>query len=408
MKHLIILGDGMADWAVPQLGGKTLLEYAATPHLDRLAQHGRNGLLKTIPDGFHPGSEVANSSILGYDQHIVYEGRGPLEAASIGVELDADDLAMRCNLVCLEGDLLKNHSCGRLETEEADVLIRFLQEKLGNDRIHFYTGVQYRHLLVIKGGNKQLNCTPPHDIPLKPWRENLPHATSEGEGSKTASLLVDLILKSQELLKDHPLNIERLQRGMDPANSIWPWGGGYRPRMVPLTTTYPQIKKGSVITAVDLIRGIGKYAGLRVLDVEGATGLWDTNYEGKAEAAIQALREGDDFVYVHVEASDEAGHDGNLELKLQTIENLDNRLVRPILEALPTIGEEVSIAVLPDHPTPISLRTHTADPIPFCIYYPGIQPDSVQTFSEQAAKQGAYGLLQGNQFIQTFMKSGQD
>ena len=368
MKHLIILGDGMADWAVPQLGGKTLLEYAATPHLDRLAQHGRNGLLKTIPDGFHPGSEVANSSILGYDQHIVYEGRGPLEAASIGVELDADDLAMRCNLVCLEGDLLKNHSCGRLETEEADVLIRFLQEKLGNDRIHFYTGVQYRHLLVIKGGNKQLNCTPPHDIPLKPWRENLPHATSEGEGSETASLLVDLILKSHELLKDHPLNIERQQRGMDPANSIWPWGGGYRPRMVPLTTTYPQIKKGSVITAVDLIRGIGKYAGLRVLDVEGATGLWDTNYEGKAEAAIQALREGDDFVYVHVEASDEAGHDGNLELKLQTIENLDNRLVRPILEALPTIGEEVSMAVLPDHPTPISLRTHTAEPIPFCIY----------------------------------------
>lgn len=403
MKHLIILGDGMADWAVPQLGGKTLLQYAATPHMDWLAQYGRNGILRTIPDGFHPGSEVANSSILGYDQHVVYEGRGPLEAASIGVELDADDLAMRCNLVCLEGDLLKNHSCGRLETEEADVLIRFLQEKLGNDRIHFYTGVQYRHLLVIKGGNKHVNCTPPHDIPLKPWRKSLPYAPSEGEGSETASLLIDLILRSQELLKNHPLNIERQQRGMDPANCIWPWGGGYRPRMVPLTTTYPQIKKGSVITAVDLIRGIGKYAGLRVLDVEGATGLWDTNYEGKAEAAIQALREGDDFVYVHVEASDEAGHDGNLELKLQTIENLDNRLVRLILEAMPTIGEEVAIALLPDHPTPISLRTHTAEPIPFCIYYPGIQPDTVQTFSEQAAKQGAYGLLQGNQFIELFM-----
>jgi 2,3-bisphosphoglycerate-independent phosphoglycerate mutase len=410
MKHLIILGDGMADWAVPQLGGKTLLEYAATPHLDWLAQHGRNGLLKTVPDGFHPGSEVANSSILGYDQHIVYEGRGPLEAASIGVELDADDLAMRCNLVCLEGDLLKNHSCGRLETEEADVLIRFLQEKLGNDRIHFYTGVQYRHLLVIKGGNKHINCTPPHDIPLKPWRDYLPKEissspTREGaKGGSTAQLLNDLILKSQELLKDHPLNIQRQQRGMDPANSIWPWGGGYRPRMVPLTTTYPQIKRGSVITAVDLIRGIGKYAGLRVLDVEGATGLWDTNYEGKAEAAIQALREGDDFVYVHVEASDEAGHDGDLQLKLQTIENLDNRLVRPILEALPTIGEEVAIAVLPDHPTPISLRTHTAEPIPFCIYYPGIKPDSVQSFSENAAKEGSYGLLQGNQFIELFMR----
>ena len=403
MKHLIILGDGMADWAVPQLGGKTLLEYAATPHLDWLAQQGCNGLLKTIPDGFHPGSEVANSSILGYDQHIVYEGRGPLEAASIGIELDADDLAMRCNLVCLEGDLLKNHSCGRLETEEADVLIRFLQEKLGNDRIHFYTGVQYRHLLVIKGGNKHLNCTPPHDIPLKPWREHMLSAAAP-EAEETAALLTSLILQSQELLKDHPLNIERQQRGMDPANSIWPWGGGYRPRMVPLTTTYPQIQRGSVITAVDLIRGIGKYAGLRVLDVEGATGLWDTNYEGKAEAAIQALREGDDFVYVHVEASDEAGHDGDLQLKLQTIENLDNRLVRPILEALPTIGEEVAIAVLPDHPTPISLRTHTAEPIPFCIYYPGIKPDSVQTFSEQAAKEGTYGLLQGNEFIDLFMR----
>ena len=221
-------------------------------------------------------------------------------------------------------------------------------------------------------------------------------------------MLIDLILKSQELLKDHPLNIERKQRGMDSANSIWPWGGGYRPRMVPLTTTYPQIKRGSVITAVDLIRGIGKYAGLRVLDVEGATGLWDTNYEGKAEAAIQALREGDDFVYVHVEASDEAGHDGNLELKVQTIENLDNRLVRPILEALPTIGEEVAIAVLPDHPTPISLRTHTAEPIPFCIYYPGIEPDNVQTFSEVAAKQGSYGKIEGDAFIKPFMNSGQD
>ena len=377
-------------------------------HMDWLAQHGRNGLLKTIPDGFHPGSEVANSSILGYDQHLVYEGRGPLEAASIGVELEPGDLAMRCNLVCLEGDLLKNHSCGRLETEEGDVLIRFLQEKLGNERIHFYTGVQYRHLLVIKGGNKHLNCTPPHDIPLKPWRESLPLAPSKGEGSETASLLIDLILKSQELLKDHPLNIERQQRGMDPANCIWPWGGGYRPQMVPLTVTYPQIKRGSVITAVDLIRGIGKYAGLRVIDVEGATGLWDTNYEGKAQAAIQALREGDDFVYVHVEASDEAGHDGNLELKLQTIESLDNRLIRPILEAAPTIGEEVAIALLPDHPTPIAHRTHTNEPVPFCIYYPGIQPDGVQTFSEAAAKQGFYGCLEGNQFIQTFMKSVQD
>lgn len=410
MKHLIILGDGMADWAIPQLDGKTLLEYAVTPHMDWLAQYGRNGMLKTIPDGFHPGSEVANSSILGYDQHLVYEGRGPLEAASIGVELEPGDLALRCNLVCLEGDLLKNHSCGRLETEEGDVLIRFLQEKLGNENVHFYTGVQYRHLLVIKGGDKHLNCTPPHDIPLKPWKDYLPKAASsrstrEGlKGGTTAQLLVDLILESQKLLKNHPLNIERQQHGMDPANSIWPWGGGYRPQMVPLTVTFPQIRKGSVITAVDLIRGIGIYAGLHVIDVEGATGLWDTNYEGKAQAAIQALREGDDFVYVHVEASDEAGHDGDLNLKLKTIENLDNRLIRPILEALPTISEEVAVAVLPDHPTPVAHRTHTAEPVPFCIYFPGIKPDSVQTFSESAAKQGYYGCLEGNQFINEFMK----
>lgn len=405
MKHLIILGDGMADWAVPQLGGKTLLQYAATPNLDRLARHGRCGFLKTVPSGFHPGSEVANSSILGFDQHLVYEGRGPLEAASIGVELEPGDLAMRCNLVCLEGDLLKNHSCGRLETEEAHVLIRYLQEHLGNERIHFYTGVQYRHLLVMKGGNKFLHCTPPHDIPLQPWRKYMLSAAIP-EAQETAALLTSLILKSQHLLKDHPLNIERQQRGMDPANSIWPWGGGYRPQMVPLTITYPQIRRGSVITAVDLIRGIGIYAGLRVIDVAGVTGLWDTNYEGKAQAAIQALCEGDDFVYVHVEASDEAGHDGDLELKLQTIENLDSRLVRPILDALPTLDEEVALAILPDHPTPIAHRTHTADPVPFCIYYPGIEPDCVQTFDEVAVQEGVYGLLQGNQFIETFMKAG--
>ncbi|MBR6032982.1 MAG: cofactor-independent phosphoglycerate mutase [Bacteroidaceae bacterium] len=406
MKHLIILGDGMADWPCEELGGKTLLQYADTPHFDWLAKHGRNGLLKTIPDGFHPGSEVANSSILGYDQHIVYEGRGPLEAASIGVELSDDDLALRCNLVCLEGDLLKNHSCGRLETEEGDVLIRFLQEKLGSERIHFYTGVQYRHLLVIKGGNKHLHCTPPHDIPLKPWREYMLRAECP-EAEETAKLLTDLILQSQKLLAQHPLNIERQKRGLDPANSIWPWGGGYRPKMVPLTVTYPQIRRGAVITAVDLIRGIGRYAGLDVIHVPGATGLWDTDFRGKAEAAIEALRT-NDFVYLHVEASDEAGHDGDLHMKLGCIEHLDHLLLAPIMETLfsPFNGEleGVSIALLPDHPTPIRLRTHTAEPIPFCIYYPGIEPDKVQTFDEVAAKEGVYGKLEGDAFIREFMK----
>lgn len=399
MKHLIILGDGMADWAVPSLDNKTLLQYADTPAMDWLARNGRCGLLKTIPDGFHPGSEVANSSILGYDQHLVYEGRGPLEAASIGVELEPGDLAMRCNLVCIEGDILKNHSCGRLETEEGDVLIRYLNEHLANDRVHFYTGVQYRHLLVIKGGNKHLHCTPPHDVPMQTWRDKQPIAMSD-DAEETAALLCDLIRRSQELLPQHPLNKERAREGKDMASSIWPWGGGYRPQMVPLTQRFPEIRRGSVITAVDLIRGIGRYAGLQVIDVPGATGLYDTNFVGKAQAAIDAFRNGDDFVYLHVEASDEAGHDGSVSLKLQTIEDLDHRLVRPILDAL---KNEVAIALLPDHPTPCKLRTHTAEPVPFAIYYPAIEPDSVQTFDEVAAREGAYGQLEGDEFIELFM-----
>lgn len=401
MKHIIILGDGMADWPVESLGGKTLLQYAETPYMDMLARMGQTGMLKTVPDGFHPGSEVANSSILGYDQHEVYEGRGPLEAASIGVELEPGDMAIRCNLICIEGDKIKNHSCGRLETEEGDVLIRYLQEHLGNERIHFYTGVQYRHLLVIKGGNKNLICTPPHDVPGQPWQPLMVKAATP-EAQPTADLINDLILRSQQLLANHPLNIQRMAEGKDPANSIWPWAGGYRPHMIPLTERFPQIKRGAVITAVDLIRGIGTLAGLRVIDVEGATGLYDTNYEGKAQAAIDALRT-DDFVYLHIEASDEAGHDGDLELKLQTIENLDRRVVGPIYEAVKDWDEPVCIAVLPDHPTPIAHRTHTNEPIPFLIYAPGIEPDTVQTFDEVACKDGKYGLLHNDEFIKTLM-----
>lgn len=401
MKHIIILGDGMADWSVESLGGKTLLQYAETPYMDMLARMGQTGMLKTVPDGFHPGSEVANSSILGYDQHEVYEGRGPLEAASIGVGLEPGDMAIRCNLICIEGDKIKNHSCGRLETEEGDVLIRYLQEHLGNERIHFYTGVQYRHLLVIKGGNKNLICTPPHDVPGQPWRPLMVKAATP-EAQPTADLINDLILRSQQLLANHPLNIQRMAEGKDPANSIWPWAGGYRPHMIPLTERFPQIKRGAVITAVDLIRGIGTLAGLRVIDVEGATGLYDTNYEGKAQAAIDALRT-DDFVYLHIEASDEAGHDGDLELKLQTIENLDRRVVGPVYEAVKDWDEPVCIAVLPDHPTPIAHRTHTNEPIPFLIYAPGIEPDCVQTFDEVACKDGKYGLLHNDEFIKTLM-----
>lgn len=401
MKHIIILGDGMADWPVEQLGNRTLLQHAHTPNMDRLARNGRCGCLTTVPEGFHPGSEVANMSVLGYDLNRVYEGRGVLEAASMGVDLQPGDMAMRCNLVCIDGDLLKNHSAGHITTAEAAELIEYLQAHLGNDRVHFYTGVQYRHLLVVRGGDKRVRCTPPHDVPLKLFRPLLVQAETP-EAQDTADLLNDLILQSQQLLAAHPLNRRRTAEGKDPANSIWPWSPGYRPQMEPLSERFPQVKRGAVISAVDLIRGIGRYAGLRNIEVEGATGLYDTNYEGKAAAALDALRT-DDFVYLHVEASDEAGHEGDVSLKIKTIENLDSRIVGPVSEAVQHWDEPVAIAVLPDHPTPCKLRTHTAEPVPFLIYRPGIEPDEVQTYDEAACRAGSYGHLKGNEFINAFM-----
>ena len=401
MKHIIILGDGMADWPAEQLGGKTLLQHSDTPYMDKLARMGRTGRLITVAPGFHPGSEVANLSVMGYDLPTVYEGRGSLEAASIGVELQPGDMAIRCNIICIEGECIKNHSAGHISTEEADVLVKYLQEQLGNERVQFHTGIQYRHLLVIKGGNKQIDCTPPHDVPLQPFRPLLVKAQVP-EAQETADLINELILKSQELLAKYPLNLKRMAEGKDPANSIWPWSPGYRPQMEPLSVMYPSIRKGAVISAVDLIQGIGVYAGLRRIEVEGATGLFDTNYENKVAAALEALKT-DDFVYLHIEASDEAGHEGNFELKQRTIEDLDKRAVGPIYEAVKDWDEPVAIAVLPDHPTPCKLRTHTAEPVPFLIYYPGIAPDSVQTFDEVACVEGVYGVMKENEFMNEFM-----
>jgi 2,3-bisphosphoglycerate-independent phosphoglycerate mutase len=415
MKHIIILGDGMADWQNESLGNRTLLQAAKTPYMDKLAREGRVGRLATVPDGFHPGSEVANMSILGYDLNKVYEGRGALEAASIGIDLKPGDMALRCNIICIEGEILKNHSAGHITTEEADVLIKYLQDKIGSERVHFYTGVHYRHLLVIKGGDKRIVCTPPHDVPLQPFRPLLvkpmagtedittPEGGAELTPKQTADLVNDLILKSQELLKNHPINLKRASEGKDMANSIWPWSPGYRPQMDRMQERFPQLKSGAVISAVDLIRGIGYYAGLRRIMVEGATGLYDTNYENKVAAALEALRT-DDFVYLHIEASDEAGHEGDIPLKMMTIENLDSRAVGPIYEAVKDWDEPVAIAVLPDHPTPCKLRTHTAEPIPFLIWYKGIEPDNVQVFDEKSAEAGSYGLLKNDEFINEFMK----
>ena len=401
MKHIIILGDGMADEPIPELGDKTPMEVANTPTMDWLASHGRVGRLKTVPVGYHPGSEVANMSVLGYDLDKTFEGRGSLEAASIGVPLLEGEMAMRCNLICIENGIIKNHSAGHISNEEAAGLIDFLNEQLADDDIRFYQGVSYRHLLKVKHRDKRIHCTPPHDVPGTPFRDVLirPEAA---DAQATADLLNGLILRSQELLENHPVNIKRKAEGKDAANSIWPWSPGYRPRMQTLMERFG-VERGVVISAVDLIRGIGVYAGLKLILVEGATGLWNTNYEGKVAAAIAALKD-NDFVFLHIEASDEAGHEGDYKLKIKTIENLDSRVCKPILEAVQQMDEPVAIAVLPDHPTPCRIRTHTGDPVPFLIYRPDEQADSVERFSEHSAQQGSYGLLEGEQFINEFLK----
>ncbi len=408
-----------------------MLQYAHKPMMDLLAREGRCGRLVTVPEGFPPGSEVANTAILGYDLNKVYEGRGPLEAASIGYEMADDDFAIRCNIITLADGKIITHNGGNLETDDADVLIKYLNETLakpinereGCERVKFITGIQYRHLLVIKGGNKHIVCAPPHDHPNEPWRpllvkevrgkeqevrdytqptnHSLTSHLSRLTPQQTADLLNELILKSQELLSKHPFNLARAERGERQANSIWPWSGGYRPSMETLMQQYPEIKSGTVISAVDLIRGIGHYAGLKIVEVPGATGLADTNYEGKAQAAIDAL-EHDDFVFVHVEASDEAGHDGDLELKLKTIEYLDQRLIAPIYNKVK--DQPVSIAVLPDHLTPVEQRIHVGQPVPFLIWHKGITPDSVQQYDEVSCVSGAYGLLKLDEFMHTFIK----
>lgn len=422
MKHIIILGDGMADHAVSRLGGHTLLQAADTPYMDMLARKGRTGRLTTIPDGFLPGSEVANSTILGYDQNKVYEGRGPLEAASIGYAMAPEDLALRLNVICVGDGTIISHNGGNLTTENGALLMQYLNEKLGDATVKFIPGIQYRHLLIVKRASKHIICAPPHDHPGEKWQSLLvkpeegwenrrepvigfdgkPTGEERMTAQETADLLNNLIIKSKELLEAHPYNQEKTARGERMANLIWPWGGGYRPSMKTLREKYPQIKSGTCISAVDLIRGIGQYAGLDVVKVPRATGLANTNYEGKVAAALTALYN-QDFVFIHCEASDEAGHDGNLELKLKTIENLDCRVVEPIYNEVKQWKEPVAIAVLPDHPTPVEVRTHVKEPVPFLIWHPGIEPDNVQVYDEVSCVAGAYGMLHLTEFMDKFM-----
>ncbi len=399
MKTIIILGDGMADLPIESLGNKTPLMAAAKPNIDLLAEKGTCGIFKTVPDDMPPGSEVANMAVLGYDVHQVYQGRGVLEAAAMGVKLQPDDLAMRCNLICLENGLIKTHSAGHITTEEGRKLIESLNEEFATDNIRFYPGISYRHLLVIKKGNPRIELTPPHDKLGKPWRDFLPQPAAE-EGEKTAELLTDLILRSQTFLEKHPVNLSRKQKGLDQANSIWFWSAGKKPQM----QTYKELygKTGAVISAVDLLHGIGVYAGFKVIHVPGATGLYDTNYEGKVAAALEVIQEVD-LVYLHIEAADEAGHEGNVELKIKCIEALDQRVVRPIREAVEESSEPITIAFLPDHPTPCALRTHTHDPVPFIILKQGLKADDVKKYDEESCRHGSLGTLKNGEFIRTLL-----
>ncbi|MBR2369458.1 MAG: cofactor-independent phosphoglycerate mutase [Paludibacteraceae bacterium] len=401
MKHIIILGDGMADERIAKLNNKTPLEAANKPYIDLLAKKGRTGLFHTVPEGFKPGSEIANMCVLGYDVRTEFEGRGSLEAASIGVNIMPGEMAMRCNLICVQDGKIKNHSAGHISNEEAKELIEFLQAKLGNDVFTFHNGISYRHLLIMKGGNKQITCTPPHDVPGAEVNSVLVKA-DVAEAEETARLLNELTLKSQELLENHPVNLKRKAEGKDPANSIWVWSPGYKPSMKTLKEKFG-IGSGAVISAVDLIKGIGVYAGLESIEVEGATGLYNTNYEGKAEAAIEALKK-NDFVFLHIEASDEAGHEGDVDLKVKTIEYLDSRIVKPIYEEVSKWEEPVSIAILPDHPTPCAIKTHTASAIPFIIYNPEIEADKVEVYDEFSVKEGSFGIIKEDEFIKSFLK----
>lgn len=399
MKHVIFVGDGMGDYPIKELGNKTPLEAANTPNIDGLCKKSKLGKFVTIPEDMPTGSAVANLSILGYDVRKCFQGRGVLEAANMGIDIGKEDTALRCNLICIENSRIKNHSAGHIGSEEGAQLIKDLNEKLGNENVKFYPGVSYRHLLVLKGHSPNIECFPPHDHAGEEITQIMVKAKNK-EAEETAKLLNKLILDSQFILERHPVNINRIKFGKDPANSIWPWSPGKKPAMEKFQEMHGI--KGAVISAVDLINGMGVYAGFDVIKVKGATGLPETNYEGKADACINALNN-HNLVYVHVEGIDEASHEGNLKLKIKAIEYFDKRLIGRVLENLENIEEKVKIAVLPDHYTPISVRTHTREPVPVLVYEPGKENDNINEYNEKTAEKGSLGLMQGDEFIKKFI-----
>lgn len=388
MKYIVLLGDGMADLPLDALEGKTPLDAARTPNMDRIARGGEIGLVKTIPEGFMPGSDVANLSVLGYDPSKYFTGRAPLEAASMGVHLDVRDVAFRCNLVTIRDAKMADFSAGHISTGEASAIMADINKAFSNDKISFYPGVSYRHLMVWRDGIEHVLCTPPHDITGLPIREYLPSRNG-------AELLKDLMLRSQNLLKHHPVNQERVCKGKAPANSVWFWGQGRRPSMPTFHQRYGLT--GAIISAVDLLKGIGIYAGLTPVQVPGATGFFDTNYQGKARAALEVL-EADNFVYLHVESPDEAGHIGDIQEKIRAIEQFDEKVVGSVWKGAQGF-EAFKVLLLPDHPTPISLRTHSADMCPFVIYDSRRPRESGQAFSEAAARQSGLVVPKGHEIM---------
>ena len=393
MKYIIFLGDGMADYPIKELAGRTPLQTADKPNMDSLVKKARCGLLKTLVEGLPAGSDVANLSILGYNPRTSSEGRGVLEAASMGIKVAEDEVVLRCNLICVEDKKIKSHSSGHITSDEAALLIKELNREFGSTKVRFYPGVSYRHILILKGNefSKNVECTPPHDVLGTPMSDVM------GRGdSFTSEFLNNLILRSNELLENHAVNLERAKKGKDKANYIWPWSPGKKPNIEPFSAKYG--KSGAVISAVDLLQGIGVLAGFDVIKVKGATGLADTNYEGKADATVNGLKS-HDLVYCHVEATDEAGHEGDYALKVKAIEYLDKRLIGNVLKRLGEIDDDVSIAVLPDHFTPCSKKTHSTEPVPFFIFNPMRKGDSIESFDEESCRKGSFGTLQGDQFI---------
>jgi 2,3-bisphosphoglycerate-independent phosphoglycerate mutase len=403
MKYLLVVGDGMADYPVPELGNKTPLQAAYKPNMDSIAAKGRSGLIKNVPDEMAPGSETAICSVLGYDPKIYCTGRGPLEAPSRGIKLGPSDAAYRCNLITEKDGAILDYSAGHITTAEASKLIKAMEKACGKPgEIEFYPGLDYRHFLILRNfpHPELILCTPPHDATGVQVSAVMPKAKS-AQAEKQSGLLRDLIEGSRPILRAHPVNVAREKAGKHPGNLIWLWGGGKKPSMPTLKDKYGL--KGAVISAVDLVKGIGSYAGMEIITVPGATGLANTNYEGKADAALKAL-DTNDLVFVHVEAPDEAGHIRDYRLKVKTIEDLDKRLLGRILSGL---NEPCAVAILPDHPTPIKIGTHTREPVPFAIASPLLKPDDVKVFDEFSAKKGAFGLVENEYLISLLISAGE-